>query len=251
MVRVKARGGLVKWDRFVASEHDGEKNYLAIPDRKVGQGLSNKGRTSDKEKRTREEALSSLKRQIHFIRKSCAEFDRGDVNEATRIANHVAMIVHDSNHSTSLLTQLGKKEIPFIDTSTPDTPGNLMPYTGLYYTFMGVGVVDYKPHLDDGPFPPRKVDFNEWWNNLIFNNKKEWTYSRKDIVLFVRDTDGGAHVDPDLEKTYAKLIREKSFGWTITVNGVKSKPKTGPDQASLRQIAHEILLTLKAAFQNL
>jgi hypothetical protein len=204
-----------------------------------------------KRKRTRDEAYQDLRRQVHFIRKSCADFDRGDVDEATRLATPIVNIVFDKGTHTSLLTQLNQKEIEFVDTATPDQPGNLIAYSGLYATFMGVGVIDLKPHLDDGLVPPRLVDFDHWWNTPVFNDRKETVFSRGDLLRFVRDTDGGAHIDPDLHEGYARLAKEKSDGWTMTVNGVEVKPKTGPDQASLRQIAHEVMLTLKRAFPTL
>lgn len=210
--------------------------------------LSKKAGKSNKVRRTREQALSSLGLQIHFMRKSCADFDSGDVNEATRLATAITIVVYDSKYQTSLLTQLDRKNILFFDTATPDMPGNLGPYSGLYVFAMGVGTIDNKPRLDMGPMAPRQIRFEDWWTKPIFDDKKGIVLSRKEVVLFARDTDGGAHVDPELDASYAKLSKEKLFGWVMAVNDEQVKPKTGPDQASLRQIAHEVLMTLKEAF---
>lgn len=204
-----------------------------------------------KRKRTESEAFQDLRRQVHFIRKSCIEFDKGDVAEATRLANPIVNIVFDRGGHTSLLNQLQMRDIPFVDTTTPDIPGNLVSYAGLYVTQMGSGGIDYKARLDMGPAPPRLIRFDEWWNKPVFDDRKGTTFSRGDLLLHVRDTDGGAHIDPHIGEEYAKLSKEKSFGWTMVVNGEEVKPMTGPDQASLRQIAHEVLMTMKRAFPTL
>ena len=204
-----------------------------------------------KRKRTKEEACDDLRRQVHFIRKSCVDFDRGDVSEATRLATPIINIVFDKGSHTSLLTQLGMKNIHFIDTTTPDRPGNLMSYAGLYVTQMGSSGIDYKARLDMGLVPPRLVSFDDWWNKSVFNDRNGTTFSRGELLLHVRDTDGGAHIDTHLEEEYAKLSKEKSFGWVMSVDGQEVKPRTGPDQASLRQIAHEVLMALKRAFPTL
>jgi hypothetical protein len=59
-------------------------------------------------------------------------------------------------------------------------------------------------------------------------------------VLAVANQDGGAHVDPTLDSTYADLSRNNSLGWTY---GSKSEPIEGPARAALRQICHEVLKT--------
>lgn len=58
-------------------------------------------------------------------------------------------------------------------------------------------------------------------------------------------------MDPELDAEYAQFSKEKACGWTMVSNGKEVKPKTGPDQACLRQIAHEVLMTLKRAFPSL
>ena len=69
--------------------------------------------------------------------------------------------------------------------------------------------------------------------------------------------DGGAHVDPKIPTDYERLTRAGSMGWRITDEGVVadikldgSAPEPGtesldPVPASVRQITHEVLTSLK------
>jgi hypothetical protein len=67
-------------------------------------------------------------------------------------------------------------------------------------------------------------------------------------VLNVADTDGGAHVDPELEEAYMAISRENSLGWFFS-NGTVTAPAGGrPELACMRQIAHELLSTINSYF---
>jgi len=63
-------------------------------------------------------------------------------------------------------------------------------------------------------------------------------------VLNVANTDGGGHVDPALDEAYLDLSRNNSLGWVINKGDVQ-RPFPPPVMACVRQIAHEVLETLK------
>lgn len=69
-------------------------------------------------------------------------------------------------------------------------------------------------------------------------------FTRKDIVLNVCNTDGGAHVDPGLAADYHALSRENSIGWSVGCAG-KDTPLANPEYAAVRQIAYELQMSLK------
>ncbi len=68
--------------------------------------------------------------------------------------------------------------------------------------------------------------------------------SRSDLILNVADSDGGAHVDPDLDEAYMDLSRHNSLGW-ILKEGDVTRPFPAPVMACVRQIGHEVLVTLR------
>ena len=68
---------------------------------------------------------------------------------------------------------------------------------------------------------------------------------RRDLILNVADTDGGGHVDPELDELYYAFSKKNSLGWMFA-NGDITKAFDGrPELVCMRQIAYEVLLTLK------
>jgi hypothetical protein len=63
------------------------------------------------------------------------------------------------------------------------------------------------------------------------------------LVLGLAHTDGGAHVDPELEEAYAELSRDNSLGLTFYQNDERL-PDTSPVPANVRQIAFEVEKTI-------
>jgi hypothetical protein len=70
------------------------------------------------------------------------------------------------------------------------------------------------------------------------------TITRRELVGFLANNDGGAHVDPVLKEIYADLSRRNSMGW-VSTTGNKNVQVEDPQFAGMRQIAHEILRTLE------
>ncbi len=60
----------------------------------------------------------------------------------------------------------------------------------------------------------RWIKFDESWNEVIFVDRERRTVTRSELVRFIANKDGGAHVDPLLQEIYADLSRGNSLGWT-------------------------------------
>ena len=89
--------------------------------------------------------------------------------------------------------------------------------------------------------------FNDWWNEIIFDDKKN-KFTRRDIVTYVANQDGGAHVDPELDESYATLTKMDSLGWTgYNVN----KPLNNPAYQAIRTIANEVLYSIAISASGL
>ena len=89
--------------------------------------------------------------------------------------------------------------------------------------------------------------FNDWWNEIIFDDKKN-KFTRRDIVTYVANQDGGAHVDPELDESYATLTKMNSLGWT-DYNG--NKPLNNPAYQAIRTIANEVLYSIAISASGL
>jgi hypothetical protein len=205
---------------------------------------------------TQEELLDHLKEQIAFMKQSAASYDKGFEDEAKRLAVVIRVLVHDTQNSTSLLTLMNRKNIKFYDSTIPYYPENLAPYNGLIMMRMSTQEgASYEAPLDDGP-PTRsktkKMPFDMWWGNMIvLKDQNGKTFTRKDLVLTVANKEGGAHIDPKLDQAYANLSRFHSLGWKFFRNKVEEDFKNSPVLPSVRQIAHEVLKTLRDEFPEL
>lgn len=200
-------------------------------------------------KRTAEELEIDFKRQVNFLNSSCKAFDEGMFDEAIRMAVTLRVLLHDKGRNVSVLQQMGIKEkMKFIDTSLDFKPDNLFAHLGLLVIRVGNGESDsgYRPLLKTNGIS-RLLSFNEWWGKVVIQDLCRNDFTRKELVLFVADQDGGAHLDPEINEKYAKLSRDHTLGWRSTVNGVF---KEVPDAVfhCIRQIAFEVLTTFDERF---
>ena len=70
-------------------------------------------------------------------------------------------------------------------------------------------------------------------------------FNRRELIQNVANTDGGAHVDPELDEGYMRFSRENSLGWVVGEDNIEEALKGRPELACMRQIAHEVLISLK------
>lgn len=76
-----------------------------------------------------------------------------------------------------------------------------------------------------------EIDFDKWWSHPVIvavAGANKTYFSRQNIILNVADTDGGAHVDPELEDIYEELSRKNSVGYTAIKDGT-SYPMLYPE----------------------
>ena len=193
---------------------------------------------------SREELESHLNEHIQFLMSSADAYDNGYKSESKRLAVSIRVLLHDTRQSKSLLTQLNRKNGKFIDTAKPIEDNNASSHAGLIMISATNFGSEYIAPLDK-PIVGTKIwnSFDSWWNDVVFIDNEQGRLSRKEIVLGVANKDGGAHVDPRLDDTYAALSRHNSLGWVQT-DGVTDRNIPDPEKAAVRQIAHEVLKTL-------
>lgn len=182
---------------------------------------------------------------IDALRLSCQSYDKGYFGEAKRLATSVRVLVHDTNTSHSLFEQLGiKRKLAFSSTPSAYGKNNLLAECHLVMALVGPQPT-YEAALDRLPFPWQQLPFDGWWSQVVVRDAKGERFSRKDLVLWFANKEGGAHVDPKLDERYRKLQDENSFGFTFVANGAEATPTAGVELACMRQIAHEILCTVE------
>ncbi len=204
---------------------------------------------------SRDELLVHLKNQITFLKLSAISYDKGFEDEAKRLAVVIRVLVHDTGKSTSLLALLDRKNIYFYDSALSYRHQSPLPYTGLTMIRVSSGEARHIAPLDGGA-PTRdrnrKRTFNIWWENMfVIRDMKGNIFTRKELVLNTADTDGGAHIDPALDEAYASLTRFNSIGWKLFKKDIEDDFRNSPASPSVRQIAHEVLKTLRDGFRDL
>lgn len=189
-----------------------------------------------------------LKEQISFLEASANSFDAGMEEEAKRLAVTIRILVHETSYSQSLLGQMGEN-LKFLDTSSDLDSKNILAHGGLIKILTEPHQIRYIAMLDN--LPPdtvKMIDFDSWWNKPVFVDKQGSKLTRKDLILTAANQDGGAHVDPSLDETYANLSRK---GLDLIVDhGAGAKILDKPERAAIRQIAHEVLKTLKPDYNK-
>ena len=167
--------------------------------------------------------------------------------------------------SKSLLTQLNQKDnLKILETSIPKTSFafysiNLLinttivsqSYFGLLAkevnVFDGKELVKYSPlclHNNFDSYLPRcpKIDFEEWWHKEIYSDGQGTVFSRKDLVTFVANHDGYAHIEEDINFKYQSFKDANILDNFLNLN--EKKKVNMATLASIRQIAYETLMTL-------
>jgi len=202
---------------------------------------------------TSEELGKALKEQLAMLSKSCEEFDCGEVLEANQIAVRLRILWYNKGQSKGLASQLNLANDVF-DTAfevppTFITAGLPAPPSHERRLFAVGGDKVYVPLFDYGPAGIHKTQFNQWWEGDVLSDGEGHKFTRKDLVLAVANTDGGAHVDPELNSEYYALTRKETFGIIRLVP--TEDPKVfkrintpAPVAVTLRQIGHETLRTL-------
>jgi hypothetical protein len=207
----------------------------------------------NKYKISQEDLVNHLKDQIKFIIASSISFDKGFEGEAKRLATTIRVLVHDTNKSSALLTQLNKMNILFYDSALTFKPNNPLPSHCL--TMIRLSKEEGEDMEGDYVAPleslsssrsnKRKVGFVRWWNrNTVIKDIKGQLFTRRDLILALANKEGGAHVDPELDQAYANLTRFNSLAWKVYTKDDK-KDMGNPVPPAIRQIAHEVIKTLK------
>jgi hypothetical protein len=200
---------------------------------------------NNKEHRTQEDFRQQLKEQLIFLQTSVDIYDNGSEIEVKRMAATLRILLHDTSRSTSLLSSLNRKDIPFVDTASEDITNVITSYCGLAFKILGAGKPRYIAPLDEAPVKFR--DFETWWNGVVLKDMDGHQLSRRDVILTMANQDGGSHVDPMIDQPYQRIKTGESVGhmWS---DGNKWINMHGAEIATVRQIAHEVLKSLKPQY---
>lgn len=188
--------------------------------------------------------VEHLREQVEFLERSANAYDSGAESEAKRLAVVLRVLLHEGRRSNSraLLGSLGVRDALEFHDVVGAPPASAVAFVGLQMGFTPSGF-RYYPKL--GAIV-RRVAFAEWWESLVLVQEKAGVrFSRRDAVLNLANTDGGAHVDRSLDAAYMRLSRDNAFGWEVRVGGSRGSVENSPALPIVRTAAHEVLGTLR------
>lgn len=179
------------------------------------------------------------KEQINFIKTSIKSYDDGNESEAKRIATNLRIMFHETGTSHSLIKQLNlNKKLLLWSSGVLYTPSNLLSSWTLLELIIEENGLHYNP-VGMNRARTFYLSYEDWWNEVIFDDKNN-VFTRKDIVTFVTNKDGGAHVDKVLGEKYAKIVKYNSLGMTF---GDGNPVINNPLYSAIRQIALEVIVS--------
>ncbi|KST49673.1 hypothetical protein NE256_13100 [Enterococcus faecium] len=205
---------------------------------------------------TEDNLKDSLNEQYHFLLQSASQFDKGNFFEAKRLATTSRVLLRDTRNSASLLKQLGVKDsLLYYNTSL--FIKDVVLYSGpvtiatIPNKLNGQYFNTYWPLFDEyGPSPTLVplLSFDHWYNTKMLINGID-SFTRKEIIGYLADQDGGAHIDAEIDKKYHNL---KQSVYSMSMQQLNTFSKNLPFEnlhyALMRQIAHELIVTLNKNF---
>jgi len=200
-----------------------------------------------KVKQSKQELLRHLHDHLMFLKSSSESFDNGHVGEAKRLAVTIRVLFHDTKNSKSLLGQLKMKDgTGYLDTSFNLDIKNTVSHLGLVGTKATPGNASYYAFLSRKvPGQLNKyVFFPKWWNKSVLKDNNKNSFTRRDIILALANTDGGAHVDPKLDSAYAELTRNNSVGISFKKDDQYHSVKD-VELHTVRQITYEVVTSIE------
>ena len=212
--------------------------------------------------RTQAEILQLGKEVISYLQHLCEDYDMGNTFAIVLVAVLLRTLLKTKGSTESVLKQLGKDTIDFVDTRAPigsfsywTFGDNICNHTfitqnvygGLLSKIVTNGEhglnLDYQPLLNKNRNAD-KQSFDDWYTAIVFKDST-FQLSREDCINIVADKDGGAHLDKRIPPKYS-CFREPT-ALQFIIDGQIAVFNQNPVYVSIRQIAWEVLESLKRA----
>ena len=94
------------------------------------------------------------------------------------------------------------------------------------------------------------IPFEVWWHQIIHEHNG-LCLSRQLIVRLMADNMGGSHTDDKIDGAFADLVYHNSMGFYMEKDGKQIPFANNPAGVIIRQIAAEVLLSIKCMFNGI
>jgi hypothetical protein len=235
-------------------------------------------------RRTESDYLEDLSNQLDLMIDYCEQLDSGKMNYALPLATLIRVLAYDGPGSKSLFYLLNKKHVmKFCSTcNTYATHDNIIHLLTLITPTLKPIMVDgsvnrelvFVPNLNRNENHKNWVSFDKWASYPIFIYNKEsndglimleqkpgskLVISRLDVIKYFANKSGGAHIDPKVNMDMYHLEKGLSSmeyqdvkpldTYNVGEKHVPGIPIRSPLHAAIRQIAHELILSIRREFK--
>jgi hypothetical protein len=191
-----------------------------------------------------------LQEQMSLLRTSLDSFYKGNFGESLRIATTIRVLLHETKRSTSLLQQLTQdpSKLQILDSGRRSRPGDDEVFRFTLGLRLGPDAAVW-PAVDLGSSHYSVSTIGTWWRRIVFKFNSavgpQVNYRRNEVVLMLANREGGAHVDPNENPDYVRLLKDLPLGFAA--NGIRIQT---PDLARFvtAQAGLEMLECLKRNF---
>ena len=175
---------------------------------------------SNKYKKDRNELKRQFANGVLYLKELIKQAMAKDYNDPLReeyaksIAVKLRVLLINGN-TESLISQLkisDKILFPPICVFLNDIPGNLIQTFGLVgERFDGEKAYYFSNYVKNDS--ELRCTLSCWLSEIVFDRKQSAIHkvSRRDIILYLANKEGGAHVDPEYEEEYYHIIYESGF----------------------------------------
>ncbi|WP_406852370.1 hypothetical protein WEU32_14340 [Brevundimonas sp. BH3] len=195
--------------------------------------------------RTKRDVISAFNAQSEFFNSSCVRYDEGAKHEAARIANAMFMLIgRGMKRHTSICDALEiQDKLQFVSSISENDDGLPLIQCKLEHIEPNVWTIELHPIGLSSGTQVRPLSFKDWWSEVVIRNSG-YEYSREKLVRVVRDINGGAHFDLNVEDAEISALLSSELGFRIAPNEVDDGgPVPFVLEACLRQIAEELKWT--------
>lgn len=223
--------------------------------------------------------LMLLEKEINLLASLCLQYDKGDYDYANVISTKITSIINFKGKQESILPNMNKQNtMSFCATSKVlDSYENVLFYRSLVVQVIKDNKIIYSPKFNQGKYPLTWVPFATWVNSPVYiinldpenskvdgliyiyelNESTQKIITRSDILKFYRDKFVGAHSDLKLDELMFKMATHLSSiehldhpnaRYQSGEKYVPGEPIKYMLEMAVRQIAHELILSVKREF---
>jgi hypothetical protein len=120
-------------------------------------------------------------------------------------------------------------------------PSNLV-QMGSPLTYYTNSPPSQQPHLAEGLATADRVPLVEWLDQTALHNNGS-VIARKTLIHFLRDKDGGAHIDAKVGDDMHSIVREGAADFQVLVSDLPVEI-TNTAEAAMRQMSFEVEISI-------